>query len=121
MMMSINTKKYIEEYVKIKDKNSKIIPLKLNEPQMKLYNTIKQLKEQNRPARIIILKARQMGFSTATEGIFFKETVTKSNINTVIVAHTEESTNNLFEMSKLMYNELPEAMKPEKRKVMQKN
>ena len=116
MIMSINTKKYIEEYVKIRDKKSKIIPLKLNEPQLKYYNVIKKLKEENKPIRIIILKARQMGFSTETEGILFKETVTKSNINTVIVAHTEESTNNLFEMSKLMYDELPEAMKPEKKK-----
>ena len=114
--MNINTKMYIEEYVKIRDKNSKIISLKLNEPQLRYYNVIKNLKEQNKPVRIIILKARQMGFSTATEGIFFKETVTKTNVNTVIVAHTEESTNNLFEMSKLMYDELPEEMKPEKKK-----
>ena len=116
MKTNINTKLYIEEYIKIKDKNSKIISLKLNEPQLKYYNTIKRLKEENKPVRIIILKARQMGFSTETEAIFFKETVTKSNISTVIVAHTEKSTNNLFEMSKLMYDELPEGMKPQKKK-----
>lgn len=113
--MSINTKLYIEEYVKIRDKKSKIIPLKFNEPQLQYYNIIKQLKEQNKPVRIIILKARQMGFSTATEAIFFKETVTKSNIHTAIVAHKEDSTTNLFNMSKLMYNELPDAIKPEKK------
>ncbi len=115
MQKSINTKKYIEEYVKIRDKNSKIISLRLNEPQLKYYNTIKELKKQNKPVRIIILKARQMGFSTATEGIFFKETVTKPNVNTAIVAHKEDSTTNLFNMSKLMYNELPDAIKPEKK------
>lgn len=116
MKKSINTKKYIEEYVKIRNKNSKIIPLKLNEPQLKYYNIIKELKSKNKPVRIIILKARQMGFSTVTEGIFFKETVTKPNINTAIVAHKEDSTTNLFNMSKLMYDELPEPMKPEKKK-----
>lgn len=116
MKKNINTKKYIEEYVKIRDKNSNIIPLKLNEPQQKYYNVIKKIKEEGKPVRIIILKARQMGFSTATEGIFFKETVTKANINTAIVAHKEESTANLFNMSKLMYDELPEPMKPEKKK-----
>lgn len=115
MKKNINTRKYIEEYVKIRDKNSKIISLEFNEPQLKYYNTIKELKKQNKPIRIIILKARQMGFSTATEGIFFKETVTKSNINTAIVAHKEDSTTNLFNMSKLMYNELPEAIKPDKK------
>ena len=116
MKKSINTKKYIEEYVKIRNKNSKIIPLKFNEPQLKYYNIIKELKRQKKPVRIIILKARQMGFSTETEAIFFKETVTKPNINTAIVAHKEDSTTNLFNMSKLMYDELPEPMKPEKKK-----
>ena len=115
MKKSINTKKYIEEYVKIRDKESHIIPLRFNEPQLKYYNTIKELKRQKKPVRIIILKARQMGFSTATEGIFFKETVTKPNINTAIVAHKEDSTTNLFNMSKLMYNELPAPIKPEKK------
>lgn len=116
MKKSINTRKYIEEYVKIRNKNSKIISLRFNEPQLKYYNTIKELKKQGKPVRIIILKARQMGFSTATEGIFFKETVTKPNVNTAIVAHKEDSTTNLFNMSKLMYDELPEPMKPEKKK-----
>ncbi len=115
MKKNINTKKYIEEYVKIRNKESKIIPLKLNEPQAKYYNTIKELKKQNKPVRIIILKARQMGFSTETEAIFFKETVTKPNINTAIVAHKEDSTTNLFNMTKLMYNELPNEIKPEKK------
>lgn len=116
MKKNINTKKYIEEYVKIRNKNSKIISLKLNEPQLKYYNTIKELKKTGKPVRIIILKARQMGFSTVTEAIFFKETVTKPNVNTAIVAHKEDSTTNLFNMSKLMYDELPEPMKPEKKK-----
>ena len=113
--MNINTKKYIEEYVKIRDKKRKIIPLKLNEPQLKYYNVIKELKKQRKPVRIIILKARQMGFSTETEAIFFKETVTKPNVNTAIVAHKEDSTTNLFNMSKLMYDQLPEAIKPDKK------
>lgn len=115
MKKNINTKKYIEEYVKIRDKNSNIIRLKFNEPQQRYYNTIRKLKKANKPVRIIILKARQMGFSTATEAILFKETATKTNINTAIVAHKEDSTTNLFNMSKLIYNELPNEIKPEKK------
>ena len=38
MKMNINTKKYIEEYLKIRDKKSQIIDFKLNTPQQKLYN-----------------------------------------------------------------------------------
>lgn len=110
--MSINTKKYIEEYLKIRDKNSKIIPFKLNTPQMKLYNKIKELKQQHKPVRIIILKARQMGFSTLTEAILFKEVVTKHNVTAGIITHESKATNNLFAMSKLYYDNLPVQMKP---------
>ena len=113
--MTINTKKYIEKYVKIRDKSGKVINLKLNEPQQKLYDIIKQQKEAGKPVRIIILKARQMGFSTETEAILFKETATKFNINTGIVAHKEEATTNLFNMSKRIYDNLPESMKPSKK------
>ena len=113
--MNINTKKYIEAFVKIRDKEGKIIDFKLNEPQMKLYNIIKEQKQQGKPVRIIILKARQMGFSTITESILFKETATKFNINTGIVAHKEEATTNLFNMSKRIYDNLPIEMKPSKK------
>lgn len=114
--MSINTKKYIEEYIKIRDKNGKVIPLKLNEPQMKYYNVIKELHEQRKPIRIIILKARQMGFSTETESIIFKNVVTNHNYNAGIVAHKEDSTANLFNMSKRMLEYLPDSIKPEQKK-----
>lgn len=55
----INIKKYIENFIKIRNKNSDIVSLHLNKPQQKLYNIIKEQKQQNRPVRIIILKARQ--------------------------------------------------------------
>lgn len=111
--MSINTKKYIEEFLKIKDKNSRIIQFKLNEPQNKLYNTIRECKKEHKPVRILILKARQMGFSTLTEAILFKEVVTKHNVSAGIIAHIEEATTNLYTMSKLYYQELPDAIKPQ--------
>ena len=110
--MSINTKKYIQEYLKIKDKNSNIIPFILNEPQQELYNKIKELKQQGKPVRILILKARQMGFSTLTEAILFKEVATNHNVNAGIITHESKATNNLFTMSKLFYDNLPEMIKP---------
>ena len=114
--MSINTKKYIESYIKIRNKQSKIIPFIINEPQQKLYDVIKDFKSKKKPVRILVLKSRQMGFSTETEAIIFKETTTKPNINSGIIAHKDDSTTNLFNMTKLMYNELPDAIKPSKKK-----
>ena len=114
--MSINTKAYIENYIKIRDKNNNIVPLVLNEPQLKYYNVIKKMHQARKPIRIIILKARQMGFSTVTEAIIFKNVVTHHNYNAGIVAHKEDSTTNLFNMSKRMLEYLPEDIKPEQKK-----
>lgn len=114
--MNINTKLYIEKYLKIQDKNSKIVPFKMNKPQMKLYNALKKQYEQGKPQRAVVLKARQMGFSTLTEGIIFKKTVTAFNIKSGIITHEASATDNLFNMSKRYLDNLPDEMKPQIKK-----
>ena len=111
-LMPINTRKYIENFIKIRNKNSDIVPLHLNKPQERLYNIIRTQKLQRRPVRVIILKARQMGFSTITGGLIFSQTATHKNKQAAIVAHQEDSTTNLFNMYKLMYQNLPTAIQP---------
>lgn len=113
--MILNTKKYIETYLKIRSKESEVIPFCLNKPQMKLYNAIKRQAEAGKPQRIIVLKARQMGFSTLTEGIIFKKTATSYNTTSAIVTQKDEATTNLFEMSKRFYSNLPDPLKPQLR------
>lgn len=113
--MIINTRKYIEEFLRIKTKDSQILPFKLNKPQLKLYDLLKKQSLEGKPQRVIILKARQMGFSTLTEAILFKRTATKKNVNSGIIAHKDDATTNLFNMSKLYLNELPEPLKPQTR------
>lgn len=112
MKKNINTKKYIEKYIKIRDKNGNIVNFTLNNPQLRLYEIIKEQKKQKKPVRVIILKARQMGFSTLTESILFKDTVTNFNKRTGIITHLDTATNNLFNMSKLMLDQLPSNLKP---------
>ena len=110
--MSINTKRYIEEYLKIQDKKAKIVPFKINKPQMKLYNALGEQHRQGKPQRAIVLKARQMGFSTLTEGVIFKKTATNFNVKAGIVTHEATATSNLFNMFKRFYDNLPEELKP---------
>ena len=110
--LKINTLKYIENFIKIRDKQSNIVPLIFNKPQLRLYNIIKEQKKQKKPVRIIILKARQLGFSTATGGILMSQTTTHKNTDAAIVAHKDDSATNLFNMYKLMYNNLPPEFKP---------
>lgn len=116
--MSINIRnagQYIQTFLRIKTKDNKIVPFKLNSPQKRLYEVIKHEAQANKPIRIIILKARQMGFSTLTEALIFHRTATKENVNSLIIAHKDDATSNLFSMSKLFYNELPSMLKPHRK------
>ncbi len=110
-----NAKEYINAFLKIKTKQNEIVPFRLNEPQKRLYGVIREQAQAGKPIRIIILKARQMGFSTLTEALIFHRTVTKSNVNSLVIAHKEDATTNLFNMDKLFYSELPEMMKPQRK------
>lgn len=111
-MNPLNCGEYIRCFLKIRDKEKRIIPFRLNKPQKRLYDTIRQQWQKGKPVRIIILKARQMGFSTLTEAVIFWLSATAFNVECMIVAHTVEATRNLFAMSKRFYDHLPERIKP---------
>jgi hypothetical protein len=111
--MAINTRKYIEAYLKIRTKTAEVKPLILNKPQERLYNLIAEQHRAGKPVRVIILKARQMGFSTLTEAIIFKATATARHVTSAIVAHEDKATQHLFEMSKRYYNYLPKPLQPQ--------
>ena len=103
---------YIESCLKIKTKSGMVVPFRLNDAQRKLYAVAKRQQDAGKPVRLIILKARQLGFSTLTEGLIFHACATRRNVNALIVAHREDATANLFRMSKLFYDELPAPVKP---------
>ena len=108
----LNCLLFVQMFLKIRNKEGHIIPFLLNEPQLRLYEVIKEQWKKGKPVRIIILKARQMGFSTLVEGIIFWLAVTAFNVECMIVAHTDEATKNLFRMSKRFYDHLPDRIKP---------
>ncbi len=94
-------KKYIESFLYIKTKKNEIVRFRLNSAQKRLYDLIMRLQAEGRPVRILILKSRQMGFSTLTEALIYYKTATKKNVNSFIITHKDEATTNLFNMSKL--------------------
>lgn len=111
-MNILNALTYIQSFLKIRTKDNTLELLQLNPPQMRLYEAIRAQWKAGKPVRIIILKARQMGFSTLTEAIIFFLTVTARLTESMIVAHKDEATDNLFRMSKRFYDELPPALRP---------
>ena len=108
----LKTEDYIEHCLKIRTKSGEVIPFRLNAAQRKLYDIVHKQHAAGKPVRVIILKARQLGFSTLTEGMIFHACATRKNVQALIVAHREDATNNLFRMSKLFYDELPAPVKP---------
>ena len=105
-------KEYSQRCLVIRDKNSNLVPFKLNPAQKKLDALFEELEKNSLPIRIIILKARQMGFSTYTEGRILHRTATRKNVKSGIITHKDDATNNLFNMSKRYYDNLPSMLKP---------
>jgi hypothetical protein len=106
---------YAPKLLKIRTKDGKLTDFKLNTMQRKIDATIERLRAEDKPVRIIILKYRQGGASTYTEGRIFHSTTMNHLTNSLIVAHEEDASTNLFSMSKLFYEQLPNELKPMKK------
>lgn len=105
---------FIEDFYKIKDKEKNLVNLKFNTAQQKVYDVIKR-DYGNKPVRIIVLKARQLGISTLTEAIVTYFATNQPNTDAVILAHTRESAGKIYEMAQLYISELPEGLRPKQK------
>lgn len=110
-----DVKWYIENFLYIRNKKSELVPFKLNDAQIIVDNLIKQVEAEGRMKRFIVLKARQMGLSTYFEGRICQNTATNPFRNSMIIAHEQAASANLFNMSKLFYDEMPDVIKPMKK------
>lgn len=110
-----NPRFYCENFLRIRSKQGRIIPFRLNAAQREFYDIVREEHQKGSSVRIVLLKGRQMGFSTLIEGMFFAHSATSHNSSTLIMAHDDEATGNLFEMNKLFYDELPQPIKPMKK------
>ena len=108
----INPRIYIPNFLKIRTKEGDIVPLKPKPAQVKLLNTIEKLEKEKKPVRVIILKARQVGFSTYVEALAYNKTATNKNYNSYIIAHEEQASQNLYDMFKRYHNNMPLELQP---------
>lgn len=106
---------FAENFLKIRNKNSELVPFRLNEAQMMVEALDQFCVKHGIMRRYIILKARQMGMSTYTEAKIFHNTISNEFKNSMIIAHEDKATQNLFAMSKLFYEALPPVIRPMKK------
>lgn len=102
--------------LKIKNKLGQMVPLILNDAQRRYAMQVIAHLEAGKPVRIIILKARQMGFSTVTEALIYYFTSLQEAKNAFIVAQSSEASNNLYDMFQLYYERVPAIIQPMTRK-----
>src|ERR1700685_2983972 len=95
----------------IQKKDLSVEPINLSAPfavaQTALCEEIERQYNLGLPVRIIVLKARQMGMSTAVEGILFNWCFLHPGTRSLVIAHETKATQNLFDMTKLMWEEWP--------------
>jgi hypothetical protein len=106
---------YASQHLKIRTKRGEVRPLELNLPQKIVHKIVMDLRAAGKPVKLIILKARQQGISTYSEALIFHDTSLREGRKSRIIAHEPDSSNSIFDMTKLFYDELPPVLAPMRR------
>ena len=96
-----------QKNLKIVNKKSQLVPLIHNIAQLKVHNTLQLQRDAGLPQKAIILKARQEGISTGAEADNFEDTWRKPNRHACVISADTDSTNKVFNMCNIFYEELP--------------
>ncbi len=97
---------------RIKDRDGRLVPMVLNNSQWRLFTAIRNQSVAGKPIRLIHLKARKMGASTFVQTLFFFLVQHTPHCSALTVAHTVDSTQDIFEISQRAARNLREGDAP---------
>jgi hypothetical protein len=97
---------YLENFCKVKTAIGGLAPFILYDAQKDLYNTLKK------HDRVIILKARQLGFSTGVTGYFYHQTITNEGRLTALIGYNSALTSELLDKVKTLWKTTPKELRP---------
>lgn len=83
------------------------------ETQEILWAEFKKCWDAGLPAWFLLLKARQIRWSTLVQGSIFQRTITTPLTNSLVIGDELKRSNQIFAMSTLAYSKLPWWMRPE--------
>lgn len=109
-------KLYMEELLFIQDKNGQLTRFQLNWAQNRVLAELQRQEKLGIPARVVILKARQLGITTFFSGLGFRKAANNKNTEVGIISHKNDASRKVLEKVKLFYENLPPLLQP-----MQKN
>lgn len=95
----------------IKTKQAEVLPFDLDSTfawaQRPFVAEIEKQYNAGKPVRIIVLKARQLGISTATEAVLFWWCFFRPGTNGLVLSHEDTAAQELFMMTKLYWETWP--------------
>ena len=120
---------FAQTCLKIKLKRGEIVPLIFNSAQRKVIQIIKEkygveritidlIARPSFALRLIVLKARQQGISTLIQALYFWILYLLGHQKALTMGHKTDASNNLFDMYKRYYDELPKELQ---RKLLRSN
>lgn len=96
--------KWIEAFIKIVNKDTKLVPFILTPEQRKFIEELVKY--------CIVLKSRQLGISVIIIGLSIRQCIVYPNSNCLLVSHDQKSCNAIFDKLKQQFNSLPKWLKP---------
>lgn len=92
---------FAKTWLKVLDKQSRVVPLR--------YNVAQRHYLDNRTSRDLVLKARQLGFSTMIQAELFRYAVT-GTARTLTLAHKNSSTQTLRRIARRFFEYMPPSL-----------
>ncbi|MDE5850712.1 MAG: terminase [Muribaculaceae bacterium] len=95
--------------IKIKNKSGDAdLPFLLNAPQRKLIGEFEKMREEGKPIRIVLVKARQWGGSTATQiYMLWIQLMRRTGFNSLIIGQQNSGTEEVIAMAKKALDQYP--------------
>lgn len=102
---------FAKNCLKVVNKQGRLVPLVFNEDQLELHAQIEQQLAETGMVRMVVLKGRKQGVSTYVAARFFHKAFFHPYKQVFILSHLSDSTDVLFGMVSIFYNNLPEPLK----------
>jgi len=97
---------YLENLCQIKTKTKGFQPFILKQAQIDLFN------EMRKCTRIMLLKCRQLGMSTAVAGFLYVDTIMRPGITSALVGYNSDMVVELFDKIKTFHSTTPKELRP---------
>jgi hypothetical protein len=103
---------YAKNCLFIRTKSDGVQSFELNKAQLYIHEQLEDQRKKTGKVRAILLKGRQQGASTYTEGRFMWRTTHQKGVKAFILTHEEDASKSLFTMAKRYYEYLPQPVRP---------